>query len=255
MAELEDHELGWPRGRYRDLHDDQAQLDLGLVHRLAEPDTDPVCLLGGVAGERAAGSPDDGKDRQGPHLVEAGDGRNDQTQLGADQAEADMRIARARAEERRARAIVRAMIRQREHQPLRTTGELSRLVLSVLGRPPAQKIHPATRTFQALRIAVNDELGQLDVHVLETLGAHVDPDGRDIDVVVLLELEALAQATKENKIFNELNLAALEKNEKPTYPTKTFADRMTLEMDSILDPLAFMGGDVRFLSQFDEVGP
>jgi 16S rRNA (cytosine1402-N4)-methyltransferase len=80
-------------------------------------------------------------------------------------------------EERRARAIVRALIRQREQAPIRTTGELSQLVLSVVGRPPGQKIHPATRTFQALRIAVNDELGQLNRFV-EPAARALAPGGR-----------------------------------------------------------------------------
>jgi len=73
-----------------------------------------------------------------------------------------MRILWEYGEERRSRAIVKAIVRQRAHSPLTTTGELSRLVIGVLGRPRNVRIHPATRTFQALRIAVNDELGQLE---------------------------------------------------------------------------------------------
>ena len=72
-----------------------------------------------------------------------------------------VRILRDFGEERRARAIARAIVRRREQAPLRTTGELSRLVSDVIGGR-GRRIHPATRTFQALRIAVNDELGQLE---------------------------------------------------------------------------------------------
>ncbi|MBN2430952.1 MAG: 16S rRNA (cytosine(1402)-N(4))-methyltransferase RsmH [Acidobacteria bacterium] len=63
-------------------------------------------------------------------------------------------------EERRSRTIARAIVRQRARKRIQTTAELSALVREILGHRPG-KIHPATRTFQALRIAVNDELGGL----------------------------------------------------------------------------------------------
>ncbi len=63
-------------------------------------------------------------------------------------------------EERRSRAIARRIVAQRQRAPITRTGELARLIASVMpGRPGG--IHPATRSFQALRIAVNDELGNL----------------------------------------------------------------------------------------------
>jgi 16S rRNA (cytosine1402-N4)-methyltransferase len=63
-------------------------------------------------------------------------------------------------EEHRARAIARAILKAR---PVARTGELAAIVSDALG-PQAQRyaIHPATRTFQALRIHVNDELGELE---------------------------------------------------------------------------------------------
>jgi len=62
-------------------------------------------------------------------------------------------------EERRARAISRAIVRARQIAPIKTTKELARIITSCF--PPAERharLHPATRTFQALRIVVNDEL-------------------------------------------------------------------------------------------------
>ena len=72
-----------------------------------------------------------------------------------------VRILRDYGEERRARAIASAIVGRREKDPLRTTAQLSRLVQDVAGGRE-RRIHPATRTFQAIRIAVNDELGQLE---------------------------------------------------------------------------------------------
>ena len=62
-------------------------------------------------------------------------------------------------EERRSRAIARSIMRAR---PLRLTTDLARVVERVMGSPRYGQIHPATRTFQALRIFVNDELQSLE---------------------------------------------------------------------------------------------
>jgi 16S rRNA (cytosine1402-N4)-methyltransferase len=64
-------------------------------------------------------------------------------------------------EERRSRAIARAIVARRREAPLQRTGELAAVVERVLGRGKPGGRHPATRTFQALRIYVNDELGEL----------------------------------------------------------------------------------------------
>jgi len=64
-------------------------------------------------------------------------------------------------EERAARRIARTIVAARAARPLTSTLDLSRLVERCLPRPRPGQSHPATRSFQALRIAVNDEFGQL----------------------------------------------------------------------------------------------
>jgi 16S rRNA (cytosine1402-N4)-methyltransferase len=64
-------------------------------------------------------------------------------------------------EERRARAIARAIVARREEKPIETTGELAEIVARVVGRKRDETKHPATRTFQALRLYLNEELDEL----------------------------------------------------------------------------------------------
>lgn len=63
-------------------------------------------------------------------------------------------------EERHSRGLARAIVKARAEAPITTTAALARIVGSVVRAKP-NEIHPATRTFQALRIFVNDELGEL----------------------------------------------------------------------------------------------
>ena len=88
-------------------------------------------------------------------------------------------------EEKNARRIARAIIAAR---PLHTTAELAELVTTVQGPAAARfAIHPATRTFQALRIHVNDELGEL-ARGLEASKDALAPEGRLV-VVAFHSLE------------------------------------------------------------------
>jgi len=64
-------------------------------------------------------------------------------------------------EERASRRIARAIVRARTEAPIVTTAQLTAIVEKCLPRPKPGQAHPATRSFQALRIAVNDEYGEL----------------------------------------------------------------------------------------------
>jgi len=100
-----------------------------------------------------------------------------------DRAEAEIaRILFEYGEERKSRRIARRIVERREEgQPLETTSELADLVARAVGYNKAQKIHPATRTFQALRIAVNHELEGLDGFI-ETAIDLLQPDGRFVAI-------------------------------------------------------------------------
>ena len=81
-------------------------------------------------------------------------------------------------EEHWARRIARAILRARRRAPLQTTQDLAAIVTQVIppsARPP--RIHPATKTFQALRIAVNQELSRLEESLDATIGC-LRPGGR-----------------------------------------------------------------------------
>ena len=84
-----------------------------------------------------------------------------------------VRVLRAYGEEPRSRAIARRIVARR---PLHTTGELAQAVQSAVPGP-RRRIHPATRTMQAIRIWVNDELANLE-SALDQAAALLGPGGR-----------------------------------------------------------------------------
>jgi len=85
-------------------------------------------------------------------------------------------------EERRSRKIARAIVRAR---PIQTTGQLAKLIEGAA--PRTGKLHPATLTFMALRIAVNEEMEELDA-LLASIPKLVKPGGRVI-MVTFMSLE------------------------------------------------------------------
>ena len=88
--------------------------------------------------------------------------------VNGESAEGLERIFREWGEEPQARRIAKAVVKTREAKALATTAELAALVEKTVGRHGAH--HPATRVFQALRMAVNDEVGELERALEDGLG-------------------------------------------------------------------------------------
>jgi 16S rRNA (cytosine1402-N4)-methyltransferase len=86
------------------------------------------------------------------------------------------RVIKEYGEERFARRIARSIVMARAEEPIERTAQLAAIVARAAGPSPADR-HPATRTFQAIRIHVNDELGALDA-ALEQGVAILAPGGR-----------------------------------------------------------------------------
>jgi len=87
-------------------------------------------------------------------------------------------------EEPRSRRIAQAIVRAR---PLQTTRQLAEVITAAVGRAPGERLHPATRVFQALRIAVNEELDELEA-VLPQAVTTLRPGGR-LAVIAFHSLE------------------------------------------------------------------
>ncbi|UDF02984.1 16S rRNA (cytosine(1402)-N(4))-methyltransferase RsmH [Asticcacaulis sp. AND118] len=79
-------------------------------------------------------------------------------------------------EEHRSRAIAAAIVKRRKEEPFARTLDLAAVVEKAVGGRRGDKVHPATKTFQALRIAVNDELGELEA-ALEMSERLLKPEG------------------------------------------------------------------------------
>lgn len=124
------------------------------------------------------------------------------------------KVFRDFGEERWARRFAKAICRQREIKPIETTGDL---VAAIRSANPFfdRKRHPATRVFQALRIAVNDELGALS-EGLPSIWKRIQPGGR----LVVITFHSLEDRIVKNQ-FREWGQAqeAVVLTKKPVVPS------------------------------------
>ena len=114
-------------------------------------------------------------------------------------------------EERHSRRIARKIAAVREKEPIHSAREFARLVVSAIPRQhPPSRIHPATRTFQALRIAVNQELKSLRIG-LERIPLRLVPGGR-LAVISFHSLEdrLVKQAFRNTQVWDCLTRSPVE---------------------------------------------
>ncbi|MCX7428019.1 MAG: 16S rRNA (cytosine(1402)-N(4))-methyltransferase RsmH [Planctomycetia bacterium] len=122
-------------------------------------------------------------------------------------------------EERHSRRIARAIVQRRRERPIKTAAELAELVRRNVPRTPTrQRIDPATRTFQALRIATNQELKSLEI-ALRRLPECLNPGGR-LAVISFHSLEdrRVKEAFRDDDRYEVLT-------RKPIRPTAEEVDR------------------------------
>ncbi|RLC39462.1 MAG: 16S rRNA (cytosine(1402)-N(4))-methyltransferase, partial [Candidatus Nealsonbacteria bacterium] len=130
--------------------------------------------------------------------------------------EAIEKILREYGQERFAKRIARKIVEERKIKPIKTTFQLVEIVKKAIPkRYQRQKIHPATRTFQALRIAVNDELGNLKKGLSQSLEI-LEKGGR----IVTISFHSLEDRICKN-FFKEQNQKGLLKilTKKPITPS------------------------------------
>ncbi len=121
-------------------------------------------------------------------------------------------------EERHSRRVARNIVAAREKSPIRTTGRLAEVVASAYPGGPRRE-HPARRTFQALRIHVNDELGALQ-EGLEAAARLLEPSGR----LVVLSYHSLEDRIVKQYLRESPRLTPLTKKPQEATEAETAAN-------------------------------
>jgi 16S rRNA (cytosine1402-N4)-methyltransferase len=128
-----------------------------------------------------------------------------------------LRLLRDLGEERHARRIAHAIVRARTPRPIESTDDLARVVTGAVGRRPGSP-HPARRTFQALRIAVNRELEELATSLPRAAGI-LAPGGR----IVVISYHSLEDRIAKRFLLGDESLSVLTK--KVVRPSKREQER------------------------------
>ena len=145
------------------------------------------------------------------------DGETAMDLVNAAPAEELARIVFEYGEEHRSRRVAAAIVRARSRRPIETTDELARIVAGALGSRRGGP-HPARRTFQALRIAVNGELEELTAS-LPRAAAILAPAGR----LVVISYHSLEDRITKRYLLQDTTLQILTK--KPLTPSKSESAR------------------------------
>lgn len=150
-------------------------------------------------------------------------------------------IIKLYGEEREAGRVASAILRRRVEQPFSRTLDLAAVVEKALGGRRGAAIHPATRTFQALRIAVNDELGELE-RGLAAAEAKLAPGGR----LVVVTFHSLEDRIVKNFLTERSGNApggsrhapVAVDSRKPTFTLKFKGAQAATEEESAINPRA-----------------
>jgi|UniRef100_A0A7C3SK16 16S rRNA (cytosine1402-N4)-methyltransferase len=132
------------------------------------------------------------------------------------------KIFREYGEEPRARRLARLVVQVRRQQPFRTTRQLVEVIRQALGPgKPGSRIHPATRIFQALRIAVNRELEELDTFLSRAPG-WLEPEGR----LVVLSYHSLEDRLVKQRLLEWERAGIMRRlTKKPLRPSESEVKR------------------------------